>query len=518
MSLDGSPFADHLGTNYVPSDAEVAEIRSLLAGPEENLARLNAEIEALERALIELREKREALKQPIDAHRALISPIRLLPFDILAEIFLACLPSKREALIDESKAPLLLGRICRHWRAVAYSTPALWSSIHIPWESECPPAILAKLETVVDAWLRRSAACSLSVSLAVPYHAVDVAFDSKGHKLILQVLSVSGRLCHLGLNGGSELLRPFLQLGQQDLPRLRSIAINCLNDQFSSGDASYMEPLQVSTLQHISLIARDVNPLTLPINWSQLTRLRLECEGRRGIFGGVEGGLVLDDALNVLRRASNLVFCHLRFYHTPTAVGPQTFSSSAPIILPHIRTLTLTDVILEKWISHLVAPNLRYLQIGSTSADAEDTGLSVGVDVYSLAGNAFQELLQCLPSISRLRVFGNHYGPQRLDKAYIASFYAPYNLCPSLTHLKIHTADLSDGDVLELAKARIAMPTPLKRLEIHLSRRMEVDLLPELEAFIPHGLRVELIYQQTQWEFHPPHGLQHHIWEPMYYS
>ncbi|KAK7048682.1 hypothetical protein R3P38DRAFT_2870878, partial [Favolaschia claudopus] len=250
----------------------------------------NAEIEVLDRALTELREKREALKQPIDAHRALISPIRLLPLDILAEIFLACLPSKREALIDESKAPLLLGRICRHWRAVAYSTPTLWSSIHIPWEFDCPPAILTRLETIVEAWLRRSAACSLSVSLAVPSHAADVADDSEGQKLILRLLSVSDRLRHLGLSGDPQLLRPFLQLGQQDLPRLRSIAINCLNSLISSGDAFSVEPLQVSTLEHVSLIARNVDPLTLPINWSHLTRLRLECEGGRGINGGLEGG------------------------------------------------------------------------------------------------------------------------------------------------------------------------------------------------------------------------------------
>ncbi|KAK7022108.1 hypothetical protein R3P38DRAFT_3538325 [Favolaschia claudopus] len=494
MSLDDSPFADHLGTNYVPSDAEVAEIRSLLAGPEDDLASLDAEIEALERALMELREKREALKQPIDAHRALISPIRLLPLDILAEIFLACLPSKREALIDDSKAPLLLGRICRSWRAVAYSTPTLWSSIHIPWEYDCPPAILTRLEAIVEAWLRRSAACSLSVSLVVPYHAADIAADSKGHKLILQVLSVSGRLRHLGLAGDPEF-----------------IAINCLNSSISSADAFSVEPLQVSTLEHISLIARNVDPLALPINWSHLTRLRLECEGRQGMNGGLEGGLVLDAALDVLRRASNLVFCHLQR-------AEPNLLHRLPRLLPHIRTLTLTDVVLQRWISQLVAPNLCYLQIGSTSADAEDTGLSVVADVYYLAGNAFQELLQCLPSISHLRLTGDYYSLRRLDKAYIASLYAPYKLCPSLTHLKIYTADLSDGDVLELAEARIAMPTPLKRLEIDLSRSMEVDLIPELESFIAHGLRVDLSYQQRQWEFHPPHGLQHHIWEPMYYS
>ncbi|KAF8176670.1 hypothetical protein K438DRAFT_1485893, partial [Mycena galopus ATCC 62051] len=71
------------------------------------------------------KEQRASLKRPIDAHRAVISPMRRVPHDVLVEICISCLPS-HNALIDPAEAPLILGRICRHWRSVAYSTPTLW--------------------------------------------------------------------------------------------------------------------------------------------------------------------------------------------------------------------------------------------------------------------------------------------------------------------------------------------------------------------------------------------------------
>ncbi|KAF8214973.1 hypothetical protein K438DRAFT_1562116, partial [Mycena galopus ATCC 62051] len=132
MSLANSPFANRLHTNYVPSEPEILEIRVLLMDPAEELARVEAQIKEMEIALDQLKEQRATLRVPIDAHKALISPMRCIPQDILVEIFLACLPTEHNACIDSAEAPLVLGRICRHWRSVAYSTPMLWRSIHIP--------------------------------------------------------------------------------------------------------------------------------------------------------------------------------------------------------------------------------------------------------------------------------------------------------------------------------------------------------------------------------------------------
>ncbi|KAF7363773.1 hypothetical protein MSAN_01035100 [Mycena sanguinolenta] len=142
-------------------------IRALLVDPVEEVVRIDAQIAEIELALSQLKEKRALLQAPIDAHKALVSPMRLVPQEILQAIFLSCLPSQHNALIDFNEAPLLLGRVCRHWRSVAYSTPILWSSMHIPPlpERSALPHVLLKQERLVAAWLERSTTCPLSISL-----------------------------------------------------------------------------------------------------------------------------------------------------------------------------------------------------------------------------------------------------------------------------------------------------------------------------------------------------------------
>ncbi|KAF7356380.1 hypothetical protein MVEN_00970400 [Mycena venus] len=310
MSLADSPFADRLNTNYVPSDSEVFDIRRILVDPADELARLDAEIKDMEIALSQLKERRALLKMPIDAHMALISPMRRIPQDVLVEIFFSCLPLQHNALIDPAEAPLILGRICRDWRRVAYSTPMLWSSIHIPAPNYCSAstALLSRLENLVEAWLERSATCALDISL---YHTTILA-DVEIDPLISQLLPVSRRLRHLALSGDAKLFRPLLQLGAEDLPLLKSIRIETGTYEIFDDHPSAASALQIPTLRDVSLrLAESVDPLLLPLRWSQLTGLRLHCSSF-WIATGPVGGLTLGGALEVLRRCPNLERCQLR--------------------------------------------------------------------------------------------------------------------------------------------------------------------------------------------------------------
>ncbi|KAJ7080523.1 hypothetical protein C8R44DRAFT_653546, partial [Mycena epipterygia] len=126
-----SPFSYRLDTNYVPSDPEMEQIRALLVEPIDELARIDVQLEEMGVLIRKLSTRRASLKAAIDAHMALISPARRAPEDVLQEIFFACLPTAHNAVIDPGEAPLLLGRICRYWRAIAYTNPRLWNSLHI---------------------------------------------------------------------------------------------------------------------------------------------------------------------------------------------------------------------------------------------------------------------------------------------------------------------------------------------------------------------------------------------------
>jgi hypothetical protein len=62
-----------------------------------------------------------------------LSPSRNVFYDVLREIFFHCLP---ERPLDEFQpntniAPILLCHVCSSWRAVALSSPFLWSHLHI---------------------------------------------------------------------------------------------------------------------------------------------------------------------------------------------------------------------------------------------------------------------------------------------------------------------------------------------------------------------------------------------------
>ncbi|KAJ7823981.1 hypothetical protein B0H14DRAFT_2369873 [Mycena olivaceomarginata] len=113
-----SRFSHRFNTNYVPSGEEIKIIQMNLVSHTQELARIDERIR-------ELSAQRDQIQTHIDSHKALISHPRRLLVDILREIFVACLPVNRNAVMSAQEAPLLLGRICSAWRTIALSTPRL---------------------------------------------------------------------------------------------------------------------------------------------------------------------------------------------------------------------------------------------------------------------------------------------------------------------------------------------------------------------------------------------------------
>ncbi|KAJ6566244.1 hypothetical protein B0H19DRAFT_870849, partial [Mycena capillaripes] len=53
-------------------------------------------------------------------------PALSLPYELISEIFIICLPLHRRVRPSRKCAPLLLAQICGHWRSIAIATPELW--------------------------------------------------------------------------------------------------------------------------------------------------------------------------------------------------------------------------------------------------------------------------------------------------------------------------------------------------------------------------------------------------------
>jgi len=119
-----TPFDSVLGTNFIPSESDVQLINAYLVEPLSKITELDLESNRLQ-------AERDEIFAQIQPYQALLSPIRRLPLDIMERIFLSCLPTQRNPAMSTLEAPLKLGRICSSWRSFAYSSPRLWSRIHI---------------------------------------------------------------------------------------------------------------------------------------------------------------------------------------------------------------------------------------------------------------------------------------------------------------------------------------------------------------------------------------------------
>ncbi|KAF7364016.1 F-box domain-containing protein [Mycena sanguinolenta] len=78
--------------------------------------------------------RRAQLLQSIEAHKAILSPVRRLPPEILGEIFSLVVRATFDSYTPPpvtQHAPWLLTRVCRYWSEVALATSALWSMVYV---------------------------------------------------------------------------------------------------------------------------------------------------------------------------------------------------------------------------------------------------------------------------------------------------------------------------------------------------------------------------------------------------
>ncbi|KAJ7439197.1 hypothetical protein FB451DRAFT_1302533 [Mycena latifolia] len=519
MFSSNSPFAGKLDTNYVPSDLEMGQLRALLVEPTHELARLDTQIDELEIVIEQLKVKRAGLESAIDAHKALMSPVRRIPQDVLGEIFFACIPTAHNALIDPAEAPMLLGRICKHWRSVAYSTPTLWRSLHIPslardWHWDQPMVLVShKLETKLDefvgAWLERSAA-PLSISFSrVSVHPSD-SCDTIDH-----LIGVSHRIRHLRLNSSISDVSPLLLLPPADLPCLESIGIKCSSEAEHSASFWHGVSLFHAPNLHRVSFQGSADALKLPLPWSQLIDLNLECFVESDGQNNWQGGLDLNGAQEVLRRCPHLVRCCLR----TTMIAP--FVGGPRISLPRLTTLILyQDVDAVQFMERLELPCLRYLGIGGNSRPSSRAveGSVHRLTLELLAGcrfgnNTLLSLLNILPAVSRLQAPHFAFNEATFDSLRPTP---TGTLCPALTHLELGNCFFSDIALVTCIRERLTTDHPLQSIEARFNRAMELDIVHELHAPISEGLHLDLQYfdpSPPPWSLDARQGMFDVLWD-----
>ncbi|KAJ2915552.1 hypothetical protein MD484_g4883, partial [Candolleomyces efflorescens] len=447
-----SPFTHHFNTNYVLSDNEVVTIRGLISQGKMIMDDIQQRKGAPERELRELENRWKAQKREVEGHKALLSPIKRIPVDILSSIFLAALegyhglPQK----ISAHHSAIVISHVCRSWRNLAISTKLLWCNLLI----DIPPCVpftfpnrrwaakVAKLVELAQVWISRSDDCHLSVDLtdrtAHGRSGRDIEkLFSKGtdlDKLVDTLVASSSRWKSLKLKTvipQTELLRHptirLLTLPPQSTPKLTEVELFCgamghqLNSPVSQTTMAGPSILGSPTLRSLVIAARPLfdDIMRIPAIWSNLEHLSfgrhlVESSHRFDVLG----------ILSLFKECPNLVTCQLIL---EDAVAQMPTMSEAPISLPRLKKLVfvLENSDLPKgFAQHLILPSLRQLDVlydgdsrGVTPRGHHESGLFEFLDRFggtlddvafcylALTQPALLHCLKCLPNIISLGLF-----------------------------------------------------------------------------------------------------------------
>ncbi|KAJ7160087.1 hypothetical protein C8R46DRAFT_1285428 [Mycena filopes] len=519
-----------------PSDEEVAEITTLLVEPTLRLRRLDDEIADLQKAIDKLAEERDNLNAFVDAHKALLSPARRLPLDIIQEIFVACIPTHRNCVMSASEAPVLLGRICSSWRALSLSTPRLWAKLHIVepphyfgLDPESQNKIAQRLQ-VTKSWLARSGEYPLSISLQYPPGGapVDTALDVDplGGFLLQALIPYAHRWQHIDCTTPPSAFDDLAHLRESDVPLLETVVLHPIPFNWISGESESFGMLRGPRVHSISASSNEFARDSLPLRWRQLTVLNMH--------GATwETSMTSSRALDVLGRCPELRTCSL----VVNDRGSTEVLSHPPIELKFLHTLDLSTENVDSAFAHLldclsILPELRNFTLSGQADPETQTPPSMvrfiahhtRLETLILNTDSFSRssLLECLRSLpdtlQRLKMHDipSHTLFSSLDDEALEVLTPTPGMssaicCPALESLEIdYSIGISDAALLEFISARMGegLNSKLRLVKMSFQRKKTVDILPALKPFIDSArLEVSITHVDHSLGSSPWYGL-----------
>ncbi|KAJ7818663.1 hypothetical protein B0H14DRAFT_3739579, partial [Mycena olivaceomarginata] len=167
LSYKLSPSWEPLFTSNIPLTSEqLEEIRKSALVAHTLKTSLEQEITETRMRLFRLEREEMHAAHHIERCKYPLAPIRQIPNEILAAIFVCYAEITRAPCTDVRGGVWILGHICRHWRAVVLSTPAVWSFFRArsPWGDGLNPSALAQ------EYLRRSGNYPLSIDFSCTHN------------------------------------------------------------------------------------------------------------------------------------------------------------------------------------------------------------------------------------------------------------------------------------------------------------------------------------------------------------
>ncbi|RDB27461.1 hypothetical protein Hypma_004100 [Hypsizygus marmoreus] len=428
LQVDESRYNHLLLSNNEPSDFEIVEIHKIIAHRKSNLSKLEGRIAEVQDMLHKLIESRSREEQRLSLFRAIVSPIRRIPQDVLVEIFLLTRDWwEGISVLNEFKSrpvgplptpsPLVITHVCSEWRRVALSTPMLWAKIKVGYEAyvspmpNCSPDNNERLRT----WLARTGM----------HHPLDITYASPPHHNIT----------------GAPLSWTSPYVHRIKIFYLRGETLSLTNYTFRLGTNGIDETLFPSLRR---VLLREFDELVPPhfIPWHQLTHLSLDATS-----------ISLAALRSLLSKSTELLKLHtiLRVIQGQESNAPEV---SEPIALPQLVTLTVSGLV-AWFLENLMVPAVTTLDIpffpGSVilyrSFQSRSSfclkSLILGEQSERLEHGTFLDLIHGMPSLTQIdTTTAIHVTPML-----IASL-ASLDLAPNLEYLRMwsYTKIMVDDD------------------------------------------------------------------------
>ncbi|RXW19685.1 hypothetical protein EST38_g6166 [Candolleomyces aberdarensis] len=499
-----SPFHPHLKTNYIPSDAEIPEIRTFISTRQAVLDDIDQRIKDLELQPEELEGRRRAELELISDHLALLSPIKRVPDDIISSILVTAVEERTrssQGLASFRKA-MTFSHVSKRWRAVSIGTKPLWQYLDIripkypPYENDWR-AQLGKLESMVRTSITRSGGYPLCIEVegCIDVYAVSTWNSALERGCMREELRYLEGLVEILLASTArwkEVLFRFT-LPFVDTPLRRLMLVQPSENailwkvelevhlalSYSMPEMS-LDPLELwqsdwmhggpSILMHDSIRMLNLNCLmqditNMAVNWPSLTHLEF-----RGYHDIIAPSLHFgpNEALRLLKLCRSLVTCSIPMESTPPIV------TTEPIMVAFLEELSITPLssdIPTNFASLVILPSLRKLAINEGSSP------------------------DCIPHDhweSGVAQFVERFGDQLTDVKLHTPTFTPTGLDHCLRHLtnvvrlELHSNpprgyynNLSDAATLNPEMFARITPVYESRSGRHL---VEVPVLPKLEV------------------------------------
>ncbi|KAJ7058057.1 von Willebrand factor type A domain-containing protein [Mycena amicta] len=428
------------------------------------ISELDGVIGNLHSALLTLQSRHATLVSELLQLQTALAPIRRLPPEILAEIFLYFQPYM-PPIADERwsgiEPPWMLGLVCRSWREIALGLGRLWSVLDVgnfngrsrhedllmrlsmheyddaEFRTTSQQEALEELEgfeiecalETLQACLIRSKNHGLSIRLWTTESTL-------GMLLLELLLNYADRWEEVILLGPSDAT--CLRIEQQDLPRLRKLAL-----VYNGRGDNFYDPWGTPPLGHLALSAKA----------PQLTKLTLK-------------RVHVSDRTRLPVPWSDLQqYCELRCGFAPS-YRLAVYSQLKQLVTMHIgSTLPMGDV----WGMHVVFPNLRvasfrFHELATLAAMVPIAFEMPALEEYNVEGQNINRFSVCIPrGSSLLRKLSVHFAHAGLNPGDTEDMLECF---PALTEVSLWGPNYFTEECLERLTPSIDREPLLPQLQI----------------------------------------------------